>query len=56
LPSISPAFLVEFSIALMRLDCSEQLFSSIALYRVCTHDWWRKEGKGGVLGEGSSAC
>lgn len=35
LPSISPAFLVEFSMALMRLDCSLQLFSSMLLYRVC---------------------
>lgn len=35
LPSISPAFLVEFSIALMRDDCSEQLFSSMQLYSVC---------------------
>lgn len=34
-PSISPAFLVEFSMALMRDDCSEQLFSSMLLYRVC---------------------
>ena len=35
LPSISPAFLVEFSMALMREDCSEQLFSSMQLYSVC---------------------
>ena len=35
LPSISPAFLVEFSIALMRDACSLQLFSSMQLNRVC---------------------
>mmetsp|Transcript_12264 Transcript_12264/g.29926 ORF Transcript_12264/g.29926 Transcript_12264/m.29926 type:complete len:238 (-) Transcript_12264:247-960(-) len=34
LPSISPALLVEFSMALMRDACSEQLFSSMALNRV----------------------
>lgn len=44
LPSISPAFLVEFSIALMRDDCSEQLFSSIALYSVCGSKTQRAKG------------
>lgn len=36
LDSISVAFFVELSIALMREACSLQLFSSSALYIICT--------------------
>lgn len=45
LPSISPAFLVEFSMALMREDCSEQLFSSMQLYSVCGVGEGGKDGR-----------